>query len=223
MNIEAPFESFAADQVPLSQPLRWFDAAMPTKEALPRAVNAMGAVPTGWTSLLEDTMTQLLAVRTKEREFSLLFMSPDIDDGTLCLDIPFADRVMAGIARRCAERSKEICQLCSKRGKRRYLGMYEVVTLCPQCAAVELLHRGIVEAEKYIGIYTIDGTVPGLRLLPDVLRQRFVEEATAKCPMPPGQEPRMDKNTFRAWVSTLNGLRPFLPPPRLKERRGGRN
>ncbi len=223
MNIDSLFEMTAADPVPPSQPVRWFDAAMPIKEALPRAVNAMGAVPTGWTSLLEDTITQLLAVRTKEREFSLVFMSLEIEDGELRLDITFPDRVMAGIARRCAARSREICQLCGKRGKRRYLGMYEVVTLCPQCAAVELLHRGIAEAEKYLGIYTVDETVPGMRLLPDVLRRPFVAEATAKCPMQPGQEPRMDKKTFRAWVSTLNGMRPFLPPSRLKERRGGRN
>lgn len=181
----------------------WFDHAIPPDRALSIAVSAFVSMPPGWKALWKNTLKQLIAVRTPDREFSLNFLSAEYDNGVLELDMPWADDVLQGIARRCEVRSRFICRQCGQPGLLRQFDMLESVVLCARCAAPELLHRAIDDVLNYPGLICVSGIVDGVKQVPDVLRRSFARSSSGL---------RMNPDQFRNWSMDLEKLKPSLPP-----------
>lgn len=182
---------------------RWFDPANPPRAAIAVAVHMFGEVPLGWQKLLRETLNALVAVRTADRSFSLNYLSVEFENHQLEFDVPDPDRVLAGICRRCAQRSKSICQKCGRRGRLRMFNMNDSAVLCPRCAAPELLHRAIDDAIGYPGLIAVGGRVEGPRQVPEVLRRTFMRATDTGV---------MDACQFRKWLGELKRLKRSLPP-----------
>ncbi len=193
----------------------WFNPSTPAGDALPAALKAIGDVPIGWRPLLRDALCAMIAVRTKAREFSLLYISVECDDGRLILDMPFSDSVLDGVARRCSERSRFICQECGRRGKVRQFGMGEAAVLCPRCAAPELLHRAIDDLDQFRGLIAHGGVLSDIQLLPTVLHRLFRPAASTGA-FDSRIGPIMDKATLARWIDSLKRMKSSLPPPVVK-------
>lgn len=183
--------------------LHWFDHATPPDRALSMAASAFVSMPLGWKALWKDTLRQLIAARTPEREFSLNFMSIEFENGVLEVDMPWPDDVLQGIARRCEARSRFICRECGRPGLARRFDMVESAVLCARCAAPELLHRAIDDVLKYPGLTCISGCVDDVKRVPDVLRRSFATSSR-------GHQMNMDQ--FRRWCRELGRMQPTLPP-----------
>lgn len=187
---------------------RWYAHGTPAKDSLHIAAHVYGAIPPGWLSLWRQTVRQLVNARTPEREFALMYLSVDWDNGLLELEMPWADEVLSGIARRCAQRSRFICCHCGKPGLLRRFDMSDVAVLCARCAAPELLHRAIDDTVKYPGLIAIGGRADDVRRVPEVLRKAFVKAARRD----DATGPNMDAASFRQWVAQLQRVQSVLPP-----------
>lgn len=190
----------------------WFDPGHSSERSLSIAASLFVSIPTGWQALWKDTLRQLISVRTSDREFSLNYLSLELDNNLLQLDMPSPDPVLLGIARRCAERSKFICRQCGQRGKLRQFNTHEAASLCAQCAAPELLCRAIDDVIKFPSLICIGGRADKLRRIPTVLRKSFARAARQSVLNGIAVEPSMDAAEFRRWVAHLEQIRPFLPP-----------
>lgn len=182
---------------------RWFDPTKPPKAAIAIAAHVFGEVPPGWRKLLGETLNALVAVRTEDRAFSLNYLSVEFENHQLEFDVPDPDRVLAGICRRCAQRSKSICQQCGRQGRLRMFNMTDAAVLCPRCAAPELLHRAIDDALGYPGLIAVGGRVECPQQVPEVLRHSFMRAAETGA---------MDTRQFRKWLDELKRLKRSLPP-----------
>ncbi|PND37951.1 hypothetical protein C1O66_10710 [Paucibacter aquatile] len=201
-------DSNAMTDCSMSSGSRWYAQDLPAKDSLQIAAQVYGVIPTGWLALWRKTMRQLVNARTPDREFSLMYLSVDWDNGLLELDMPWADEVLTGIARRCARRSCFICRQCGKPGLLRRFDMSDVAVLCARCAAPELLHRAIDDTVKYPGLIAIGGSADDARRVPDVLRKAFVRAARRD----DATGPAMDAAGFRQWVAQLQRVQSVLPP-----------
>ncbi|GKT14966.1 hypothetical protein AVHY2522_06510 [Acidovorax sp. SUPP2522] len=190
----------------------WFEYAATTEDAITIAMNIYGAVPPGWQRLWRDTVRQLLAVRTPARERSLGNLLPDFDTDSLDVTMPFADRVMLGIARRCTQRSRCTCRQCGRPGRPRWFNAHEAMVLCPRCAAPELLRRAIDDLVRYPGLIAVGGCVDGPERVPEVLRRAFRRRAEYLVANGTLSEPSMKRSTLDAWTRELKCLQRFLPP-----------
>lgn len=191
---------------------RWFDPSHPPEQAFSIAAPLFVSIPAGWQALWKDTLRQLVSVRTADREFSLNYLSLELEDSLLQLDMPSPDPVLLGIARRCAERSKFICRQCGRRGKLRQFNTHEAAALCAQCAAPELLGRAIDDVIRFPSLICIGGRADKLRRVPEVLRKLFARAARQSALNDDVAEPSMDAAEFRRWVAHLEQVRSFLPP-----------
>lgn len=191
---------------------RWFDHAHSSEQAISMAIHLFVAIPSGWMALWRDTLRQLVAVRTHDREFPLNYLSLEFENGLLELDMPYTDAVLTGIARRCAARSRCICRLCGRRGQVRHFGMMESAVLCARCAAPQLLHCAIDDVLNFPGLIAIGGRVEGLKQVPEVLRRAFLDAASNLRDVEDGRDPHMDAVRFRQWSSELKRLKRALPP-----------
>lgn len=191
---------------------RWFNPSHSPEQAFSIAAPLFVSIPAGWQALWKDTLRQLVSVRTADREFSLNYLSLELDDNLLQLDMPSPDPVLLGIARRCAARSKFICRQCGRRGKLRQFNTHEAAALCAKCAAPELLRRAIDDVTKYPGLICIGGRADKLRRIPEVLRKPFALASRQSALRNDAAEPSMDATEFRRWVARLEQVRSFLPP-----------
>lgn len=191
---------------------RWFDPSHSLEQAVSIAAPLFVSIPAGWQALWKDTLRQLVSVRTADREFSLNYLSLELEVSLLQLDMPSPDPVLLGIARRCAARSKFICRKCGRRGKLRQFNTYEVAALCAQCVAPELLCRAIDDVIKYPSLICIGGRADKLRRIPEVLRKPFARAARQPALSGDMAEPSMDAAEFRRWVAHLEQVKSFLPP-----------
>ncbi|MDC8774429.1 hypothetical protein [Roseateles albus] len=182
---------------------RWFDPSKPPKAAIAIAIHMFAEVPLGWQKLFYETLNALVAVRTADRAFSLNYLAVEFENHQLEFDMPDPDRVLAGICRRCAQRSKSICQKCGRRGRLRMFNMTDAAVLCPRCAAPELLHRAIDDALTYPGLIAVAGRVESPQRVPEVLRGAFMRATEAGA---------MDARQFRKWLDELKRLKRMLPP-----------
>lgn len=181
---------------------RWFDHAIPPDRALFIAASAFVTMPPGWKALWRSTLKQLIAVRTPDRELSLNYLSTEYDNGLLELDMPWADDVLQGIARRCEARSRFICRQCGQQGLLRQFDMSESAVLCARCAAPELLNRAIDDVLNYPGVICVGGRVDCVEQVPDVLRRSFATSASGL---------QMSTDQFRNWSLKLKRLKSSLP------------
>jgi hypothetical protein len=181
---------------------------MPAQKSIDIAAHVYGAMPPGWQALWRQTVRQLVNARTSDREFALMYLSVDWDNGLLELDMPWADEVLTGIARRCAQRSRFICRQCGKPGLLRRFDMSDAAVLCARCAAPELLHRAIDDTVKYPGLIAIGGRVDDVQRVPEVLRKAFVRAARSN----DATGPTMDAAAFHRWVAQLQRVQSVLPP-----------
>ncbi len=191
---------------------RWFDPSHSPEQAFSIAAPLFVSIPAGWQALWKDTLRQLVSVRTADREFSLNYLSLELEDSLLQLDMPSPDPVLLGIARRCAACSKFICRKCGRRGKLRQFNMHEAAVLCAQCAAPELLCRAIDDVIRFPGLICIGGRADKLRRIPEVLRKPFAHAARQSALSGDAADPSMDAAEFRRWVAHLEQVRFFLPP-----------
>lgn len=182
---------------------RWFDPAHPPQAAIAVAAHMFAEVPQGWKKLFRETLSAFVAVRTADRAFSLNYLSVEFENYQLEFDVPDPDKVLTGICRRCAQRSKSICQKCGRRGRLRMFNMIDAAVLCPYCAAPELLHRAIDDALRYPGLIAVGGRVEGPQQVPEVLRRTFMRATDTGM---------MDARQFRKWLEELKRLKRSLPP-----------
>jgi len=190
----------------------WFDYAATTEDAINIAMKIYGAIPPGWQRLWRDTVRQLLAVRTPARERALGYLLPEFDTDALQLSMPFADRVLIGIARRCTQRSRCMCRQCGRPGQQRWFNMHEAMVLCPRCAAPELLHRAINDLVRYPGLIAVGGRVDSPERVPEVLRRDFRSQSKRLVWQGQSFAASMDRAGLDAWTGQLNKLQRFLPP-----------
>lgn len=204
--------SDAMNDCATSSTASWYAHDLPAKDSLHIAAHVYGTLPPGWQRLWRQTVRQLVNARTADRELSLMCLTVDWDRGLLELDLPWADEVLIGIARRCAQRSRFICRQCGKAGLLRQFGMSEAAVLCARCAAPELLHRAIDDAVKYPGLIAIGGRVDDVRRVPEVLRKAFVRAARRDDVLGDVAPLSMDVASFRRWVAQLQRVQSVLPP-----------
>jgi len=183
-------------------------------DALNRAWHEHEWVPKGWERIFRDTVRNLIAARTPDRDLSLLTMSVETTDGALEIDMLSHDRVLGGIMPKCLQRSKATCSQCGRRGLPRQLGGCEVDVLCASCGAPRILKRAIDDALSLVGLATAGNREVDAFLVPEALRAHFIRSAAARnCAAGAASDPKMSPSEYRRWVATLHDIRRTISAP----------
>lgn len=201
-------------------PVRWINDDAPVASAMARWGST---VPRGWHRLLHRTFVNLCAVSgSMRRDVTLAAMQVVPGGDGLQLRLDTDDRVLRGIVRKAADRSRGICQECARAGRPRDLGEDHPRVLCPRCAAPRLLRRdvdGLLETASFL----IRISVPVSETqIPSLLRSDFAAVARAQTPDDPADSVRMSPARFEDWVGSWRRVRKSLSADRAEFREGQR-